>query len=100
MNQAKYDAMPADLKKVIDANSGAALSQQIGKTWDNSQAAGRKAAQERGNTFTMIPAAELDNWVKASAPLYEDWVADMDKRGNNGKAMLAEARELLVKYKK
>ena len=100
MNQAKYDSLPADLKKVIDANSGAALSQQVGKTWDGSQAAGRKAAQDRGNSFYMIPASELDNWVKASAPLYDDWIADMDKRGNNGKAMLAEARELLVKYKK
>ncbi len=100
MNQAKYDSLPADLKKVIDNNSGPALSQQIGKIWDGSQAAGRKAAQDRGNSFYMIPGAELDNWVKASAPLYEDWVADMDKRGNNGKAMLAEARELLVKYKK
>ena len=100
MNQAKYDSLPADLKKVIDNNSGAALSQQIGKTWDGSQAGGRKPAQDRGNTFYTIPASELDNWVKASAPLYDDWVADMDKRGNNGKAMLAEARELLVKYKK
>ncbi len=100
MNQAKYDGLPADLKKVIDNNSGAALSQAAGKLWDGSQAAGRKAAQDRGNTFHTIPAAELDNWVKASAPLYDDWVADMDKRGNNGKALLAEARELLAKYKK
>ncbi len=100
MNQAKYDSLPADLKKVIDNNSGAALSQQTGKTWDGSQAAGRKAAQDRGNSFYMIPASELDNWVKASAPLYAEWIADMDKRGNNGNAMLAEARELLVKYKK
>ncbi|MES2957055.1 MAG: TRAP transporter substrate-binding protein [Pseudomonadota bacterium] len=100
MNQAKYDSLPADLKKVIDNNSGAALSQQIGKIWDGSQAAGRKAAQDRGNAFYMIPASELDNWVKASAPLYDEWITDMDKRGNNGKAMLAEARELLVKYKK
>ena len=44
MNQAKYDSLPGDLKKVIDNNSGAAFSQQIGKIWDNSQAAGRKAA--------------------------------------------------------
>ena len=100
MNQAKYDSLPADLKKVIDNNSGATLSQQIGRTWDNSQAAGRKAAQERGNSFYTVPAAELDNWVKASAGLYDEWVADMDKRGANGRAMLAEARELLVKYRK
>jgi TRAP-type C4-dicarboxylate transport system substrate-binding protein len=100
MNQAKYDSLPPDLKKVIDANSGAELSRQIGKIWDGSAPAARKLAVDRGNTMYMVPAAELDNWVKASAPLYDEWVADMDKRGANGKALLAEARELLVKYKK
>jgi TRAP-type transport system periplasmic protein len=98
MNQAKYDGLSPELKKVIDSNSGAALSQQIGKIWDGSQAAGRKAAQDRGNTFYMLPADEYDNWVKASAGLYDEWVADMDKRGQNGKAMLQEARDLLAKY--
>lgn len=100
MNQARYDSLPADLKKVIDANSGPALSQQIGKIWDDSQAAGRKTAVDRGNNFYTIPAAEVDNWIKASAPLYDSWVADMDKRGLPGKQMLAEARELIAKYRK
>lgn len=100
MNQAKYDSLSPELKKVIDANSGAVVSQSIGKIWDGSQAAGRKAAQDRGNTFTMIPASELDNWVKAATPLYDDFVADMDKKGLPGKQMLQDARDLLVKYKK
>lgn len=100
MNQAKYDALPADLKKVIDDNSGAALSRRIGKTWDESQAAGRKAAQDRGNTIITISAAETDHWIKASAPIYDEWVADMDKRGLNGKALLQDARELLAKHRR
>ena len=100
INQAKFDSLPADLKAVIERNSGAAYSQAIGKIWDGSQAAGRKAAQDRGNTFYTIPASELDNWVKASDPLYTDWVADMDKRGLNGKQMLQDAKDLLAKYKK
>ena len=100
MNQAKYDSLPADLKKVIDANSGLAYSQQIGKIWDNSKAAGRKAAQDRANTFYTVPASELDNWVTASAPLYAEWISDMDKKGLNGKQMLQDAKDLLVKYKK
>ena len=100
MNQAKYDSLSPDLKKVIDNNSGEGLTQQIGKIWDESQAPGRKAATDRGNSFYMVPASELDNWVKASAPLYDDWVADMDKRGLPGKQMLQDARSLLVKYKK
>jgi TRAP-type C4-dicarboxylate transport system substrate-binding protein len=100
MNQARYDSLPADLKKVIDNNSGMALSQQVGRTWDNSKEAGRKLAMDRGNSFYTVPGSELDNWVKASAPLYGDWVSDMNKRGNNGQAMLDEARALLVKYTK
>ena len=100
MNQAKFDSLPADVKAVIERNSGAAYSQAIGKIWDGSQAAGRKAAQERGNTFYTIPASELDNWVKASDPLYTEWVADMDKKGLNGKQMLQDAKDLLAKYKK
>lgn len=100
MNQAKYDSLPADLKKVIDHNSGAALSRQIGKIWDDSQAPGRKAAQDRGNTIITISAAETDNWIKASAPIYDEWTADMEKRGLPGKQMLQDARDLLAKYRK
>lgn len=100
MNQAKYDSLPADLKKVVDDNSGAVLAQNIGKIWDGSQAAGRKLAQDRGNSFYMIPASELQNWVQASQPLYRDFVADMDKKGLPGQQMLQDARDLLTKYKK
>ena len=98
MNQARYDSLPADLKKVIDDNSGAALSRQIGKVWDESQAPGRKAAQDRGNTIITLSAEETERWVKASAAVADEWVADMNARGMNGAALLKEARELLVKH--
>lgn len=100
MNQARYDSLPADLKKVIDDNSGAALSRQVGKIWDESQAPGRKAAVDRGNTILTLSAAETDNWIKASASIYDEWVVDMDKRGLPGKQMLQDARDLLAKYRK
>jgi TRAP-type C4-dicarboxylate transport system substrate-binding protein len=100
MNQAKYDGLPADLKKVIDDNSGPALSKEIGKTWDASQAVGRKSAEARGNTFYRLSAAETDNWIKQAAPLYDEWVDDMNKRNLPGKQMLQDARDLLVKHKK
>jgi TRAP-type transport system periplasmic protein len=99
MNPARYDSLPADLKAIIDRNSGAGLSAMAGKVWDESQAAGRKPATDRGNTFYTIPASELDNWVKASAPVYDEWVAAQDKAGNNGKQMLQDARDLLAKHR-
>jgi len=99
MNQAKYDSLPADLKKVIDANAGGDFSQSIGKIWDNSQAAGRKAAIDHGNVLYTIPAAELDNWAKAAAPLYDTWLSDIEGKGLPAKQMLQDARTLLAKYK-
>jgi TRAP-type C4-dicarboxylate transport system substrate-binding protein len=100
MNQAKYDSLPADMKAILDKNSGAALSAMAGKTWEESKPPGRKPATDRGNTFYTVPASELDNWIKASAPLHDEWAADMDKRGMPGKQMLKDARDLLTKYKK
>ena len=82
MNQAKYDSLPPDLKMVIDANSGAPLAKSMGAQWDASAPPARKFAVDRGNTFYTIPGAELDNWVKASAGLYDEWVANMDKAAN------------------
>ena len=98
MNPAKYDSLPADLKKVIDNNSGAALVKQIGKIWDESAAPGRKAAEDRKNTFYMIPASELANWRAASASLYDEWVAEATAKGSDGKALLAKAQALVKKY--
>ena len=100
MNQAKYDSLPADLKSIIDKNSGATMSRTIGRYWDESTAVGRKAAQDRGNTFNKISAAETDRWIQVSAPLYEEWVAEMDKRGLPGKQMLQDAKDLIKKYNK
>ena len=100
MNPAKYDSLPADLKKVVDNNSGAALVKQTGKTWDESAAPGRKAAEDRKNTFYMIPASELANWRTASASLYDEWVAEATAKGNDGKALLAKAQVLIKKYEK
>ena len=100
MNPAKYASLAPDLKAIIDRNSGAVLSGLAGKAWDETQAGFRKAAVDHHNTIYTIPASELDNWVKASAGLYDEWVSNMDKAGLPGKQMLTDARELLVKYKK
>jgi TRAP-type C4-dicarboxylate transport system substrate-binding protein len=99
MNQAKYDSLPADLKAIIDKHSGAALSAMAGATWDESKIAGRKPAVDRGNVFYTLTDAETDKFIKASAPLYDQWVEDMNKRGLPGKQMLDDARALLDKYK-
>jgi TRAP-type C4-dicarboxylate transport system substrate-binding protein len=98
MNQAKYDSLPADLRKVIDANSGAALSKSFGQKWDASAPPARKLAVERNNTFYVIPAAELANWEKATANLDDEWVRDVTAKGQDGKMLLQSARDMIKRY--
>jgi TRAP-type C4-dicarboxylate transport system substrate-binding protein len=100
MNQAKYDSLPPDLKKVIDDNSGAAAARTAGKTWDASAPPARKFAVDRGNTFYVIPASELANWEKATANLPDEWVKDVSAKGNDGKMLLQTAKDLIKKYEK
>jgi TRAP-type C4-dicarboxylate transport system substrate-binding protein len=100
MNQAKYDSLPPDLKKVIDANSGAALSKQMGVQWDASAPPARKLAVDRGNTFYLIPASELATWQQATAGLADEWVKDVSAKGNDGAMLLKTARDLIAKYEK
>jgi len=96
MNKAKYASLPPDLKKVIDANSGQALSGQIGKAFVQADAEGKKLTT--GNTTNVIPAAELANWKKLGDKLSADWVKEMDGKGLSGARLLDDAKALIAKH--
>jgi TRAP-type C4-dicarboxylate transport system substrate-binding protein len=98
MNEARYNSLPADLKKVLDANSGAEASVWAGKVWDSTIAPGRKSATDRGNTVNVLTSAEYARWVKATDTVAQDWVKDVSAKGNDGAKLLEAAKTLLNQY--
>ena len=100
MNKAKYDGLAPDLKKVIDANSGMATSAWLGKTQQGNDPNGRKSAVDRGNTLYTFTPEERQEFIKLSAPVDDEWVADMNKRGFDGKKLLQIAKDLIAKHGK
>jgi TRAP-type C4-dicarboxylate transport system substrate-binding protein len=100
MNKAKYNSLPADLKKIIDNNSGMATSAWLGKVQQGGDAAGRKAASDRGNTIFTVSAAEAQEFRRKSRAIEVEWVEDMNKRGYDGKKLLETARSLIEKHTK
>jgi TRAP-type C4-dicarboxylate transport system substrate-binding protein len=98
MNEAKYASLPADVKKVIDANSGLEWSKQIGKVFDGTTAPGRKLAADAGGVFDTLSQAEYDRWVKATEAVNKEWVGDVKAKGPDGDALLNDARALIKKY--
>ncbi len=99
MNQARYNALPADLKKVIDANSGLAVSAWAGeKGFDAVVVANHKLASDRGNTLLTLDAAEYQRWIKAASDVDDQWVKEVSAKGANGPALLEQARALILQY--
>ncbi len=96
MNKAKYAALPPDLKRVIDANSGQALSGRIGRAFAEADIIGRKTVA--ASTINVIPRADLDAWVRLGQPVADAWVADISARGFDGKHLLEVARALIAKH--
>jgi TRAP-type C4-dicarboxylate transport system substrate-binding protein len=98
MNRSIYESLPDDLKTVIDNNSGMSLAQKIGKVWDEAEEPGRQAAEEAGAEFYTIEGAELERWKEASAPVIDAWTEQMSANGQDGAALVEDARSLIAQY--
>lgn len=98
MNKGTYDALPDDLKAVVDANSGMNIAAGIGRAWDKAEAPGRQAALDRGNTIVTLPEAEVEKMKAASQPVIDAWIAEITAAGHDGAALYQAAQDLVEKY--
>jgi TRAP-type C4-dicarboxylate transport system substrate-binding protein len=96
MNQASYDALPDDLKKVIDDNSGLATSREFGRVMDEGDKVGLKIAQDRGNNIVTLDEAETARFKEAAQPTIDKWFADMEAAGIDGKALYQAALDAIA----
>jgi TRAP-type C4-dicarboxylate transport system substrate-binding protein len=100
MNKAKYDSLAPDLKKVIDNNTGLVTSGLLGKIQQGNDPIGRKTAVDRGNTIYAITPSDTQEFIKLSSNVDDEWVADMNKKGFDGKKLLDTAKALIAKHGK
>lgn len=100
MNQAKYDSMPDDLKKILDDNTGLEFSAFAGKTQAAFDVPSRKIAEATDNDIVQIEGDELQRWRDASQKVIDNWYGEMEAKGIDGKALHAKAKELIAKYTK
>ena len=98
MNKDSYEALPDDLKKVIDDNSGMETAAFFGRVMDEGDAVGKAIAEKLGNNIIVLDEAETQRWKDAAEPLIEGWEVEMDAKGKDGKALVEEARSLVEKY--
>ena len=69
MNKAKYDGLPADLKKVIDDNSGARLRAISAASGTSGTRSAVPPYLKRNTPIHVIDGADLAAWKKATEPI-------------------------------
>ncbi|QFS84632.1 Sialic acid-binding periplasmic protein SiaP precursor [Roseivivax sp. THAF40] len=95
MNKDRYNALPDDLKAVIDAESGLEFSGLAGKTMQADDGPSRQMAVDAGNNIIEIGEEEAAKWREAAQPTIDRWIAEMDERGMDGTALRARSLELI-----
>ena len=100
MNKATYDKLPADLKKVIDNNSGIETAAFFGRAMDEGDKVGREIALKGGNKITELDVAEVQRWKRTAASVETDWVNEVKGKGIDGARLLSDAKASMAKYSK
>ena len=98
MSQRSYDKLPADMKKVIDNNSGIEYAKYIGAVWDTTTGPAVEATRNNKNNVFELPPDELARWQKAAEPVYQVWIGEMNKLGRNGQQMFDDLKTITAKY--
>ncbi len=98
MNKASYDKLPADLKKVIDTNSGIEFAGKLGRVMDEADKLGLSLAQKAGNNVITLDAAETARWQRAANGVRAVWFKEVGDKGMDGPKLAAEAEALINKY--
>lgn len=98
MNKAVYQKLPADLRKVIDDNSGQIAAGMAGAMWDLQATAVADMVIGRGDRVITLAPDVVVHWRKATAPVVDGWIKDMKARKIDGAKLLTSARSLFEKY--
>lgn len=88
MNKDSYEALPDDLKAVIDNNSGPELAALMGRAHDVDDIRGREVAAERGNNIVELSDAEKVKFQAVADLVVQDWIVDMETLGIDGQVLI------------
>ena len=90
MNEARYTALPADLRAIIDETTGADAAGKLGAEWDLADAHGRAAMLASKVMINTLPEAEVEKLRMALFPLVKQDIDALDKAGKPATQMFED----------
>ena len=99
MNKAKWDSLPADVQKTIE-EINVEWIQKHGQAWDDSDMEGIRFLLMQGNDMIGIDAKEAERWKAAVAPIVDEYSAELDGKGFNGKEIVKFISDSIENFSK
>lgn len=98
MNEARYLALPEDLRAVIDRNSGAEFAAEMGRVWLDAGVAGMNAAQKRGNRIDHLRDEEADAARKRLQGVVTKWLGSREQQQIDATGLIEQARRAIARH--
>jgi len=99
MNKEKWAALPDDIKKIILQINKEWIPKH-GKAWDSSDEEGRKFMLSKGRKFIPLSEAESAKWKEVVAPVVQEYIEVLNKKGFNGDEIVGFTMQTLEKESK
>jgi len=101
MDRKRFDALPADVKKVID-ELGPEMAVWTGQYHDKQNVGGALEWAKKTHNLQIVPvsAQERAAWDAKLKPMEDEWVKEMTAKGLPAAKYLARMRELRDQYMK
>ncbi|MCB1752039.1 MAG: TRAP transporter substrate-binding protein [Gammaproteobacteria bacterium] len=98
MNDRRYRSLPADLRQVIDNNSGQAFAREMGDVWMNAGNAGISAARTRGNKINVLREAERAKTRILLEGVTGRWLRERQRQRIDGAHLIDSARRAIARH--
>jgi len=101
MSQKKFDSLPKEVQKVIEAASGEALLSKVQGWWDAWDKAGKEAAQARNSTIVTLNKETRALWERTLVPMNNKAMIEFESEGiKNARDIYIEMQRQVAKYQK
>lgn len=96
MNKDAYNALPDDLRAVIDANSGVNVAAEIGAMWEGFEQSGVDALAKAGVESIVLSDEEAAKFNAQNEKIVQRWIDEVAAKGIDGAALVEQARAAIA----
>ena len=100
MNKKVWDSLPPDVQQVFDEESGNKGSQLFARAFDDTKDLCLADISKAQGTIRQLDPAEAARWQEKARPVWDQWVASLEAKGQPAKAVLEYTLKKIKEVKK